>query len=119
MRPYSALHPTFTVPAPPDTTQTILLTGGSSAQAMDWPSTAFAGGIVRISLCSTAGALMQGFCSLNSTRAQVPSSGTSTEGSTMSIPVQGNRTMQIPGASTCWSIASYTSGIAIVEAWGK
>jgi hypothetical protein len=37
----------------------------------------------------------------------------------VTIPVRHERYLQIPGGSTGWSIAAYTSGIAQVEVWRK
>lgn len=119
MRPICTLHPTDQIPAPPDTVNTILLTGGSSAQAMDWPAGTQ---IARITPMTTAGAAFYVMANLGSTAAAVPSSG-STVGTTalpfVNHPITGQMAFQIPGASTGFSVAAFTSGYAIVECWRK
>lgn len=119
MNPYGSLHPTEDIPKPPDTVQTMLLAGGT-AQAMDWSSTSAQ--MVRLSGVSTGGALLNFWANLTSTAAAAPSSGTSTgassAGSTgVSIPIQGNRTMQLPGGSTGFSVIALTSGYVQAETW--
>lgn len=119
MIPYGSLHPTEDIPKPPDTVQTLLLAGGT-AQALDWGSTETQ--MVRLSGVSTAGALLNFWANLSSTRAAAPSSGSSTgassAGSTgVSIPIQGNRTLQVPGGSTGFSVIALTSGYVQAETW--
>lgn len=128
MRNYGAL--TDRIPAAPDTVQRLLMTGGSSAQAMDWAgstigSTAARAHVVRVTGLTTGGAQSALFVDLVSTFAAVPSSGTSiTTGTTVgstgnSLPVFGSREFLVPTWSTGFSIASLTSGYAIVEVWKK
>lgn len=134
MRRYSALNPIDQIPMPPDVVQTLLMTGGSSAQAMDWPNSTGGAGtaassvgahLVQFTGFTTAGAQFNFMANVISTHAAVPSSGTSattgtTAGSTgNNIPVLGQRTMQVPPWSTGWSVAAYTSGIVMVEIWKK
>lgn len=131
MRAYGAL---FTqIPQPPDTVQTLFMTGGSSAQAMDWVSStgaltnARAGNahIVRFTGQSSANLPLAFSVNLVSTHAAVPSSGSSvttgtTAGSTgNNIPVFGSREFQIPAWSTGWSAAAFTSGYIMAEVWRK
>lgn len=118
MRAYGARSPIDQIPLPPDTIQTLLI-AASSGQAMDWPTDAQ---LVRFSGQSTAGALLNFGVSLNSTRAAAPSSGLSTgstDGGNPTIPVQGNRTLQIPPGSTGWSAAGLSSGYITAEVWRK
>lgn len=120
---YSALF--NDIPAPPDTVVTLLLTGGSSAQAADWPSTLAQ--LVRVTGLSTAGAAFTVFFNARSTHAAVGASGTSvttgtsvgSTGNTYPIYLGVPRAFQIPGGSTGWSVAAYTSGLAIVEIWKR
>ena len=115
---------------PPDTVYTMQLTGGSSAQALDWISSAGSAaanaaaagvGIIRITCLSTAGAEMGMFVNLFTTAANVGAAGSSYGSSGISHPVFGRRNnfFQVPGGSTGFSIASYTSGNAYVEQWRK
>lgn len=122
MRPYSAENPLQGIPFPPDTINTILITG-SSAQAMDWPSTISQ--IARVTFFSTALAAMGGVVNLLSTHAAAPSSGSSvTTGTTVgstgnNLFVQGTRTFQIPAVSTGFSVYGASSGFAQLEIWHK
>lgn len=121
MRAYGAL--TNGIEGYPDTVHRILLTGGSSAQAMDWGSTLSQ--IARFTGMTTAGAAFTIFANLVSTHAAVPASGSSvttgtTAGSTgNNLPVMTPRSFQIPAWSTGFSIAAYSSGFAIVEVWKR
>lgn len=131
MRTYGAL---FTpIPQPPDTVQTLLMTGGSSAQASDWvvstgaaASARAAGAQIVLFSGQTSGNLGLAFSvNLVSTHANVASSGSSvttgtTAGSTgNSIMVLGSRAFQIPAWSTGWSVAAMTSGWITAEVWKK
>lgn len=123
MRAYGALSPIDQIPLPPDTVQRLLLAGGT-AQVMDWAgstvsSTAVGAQLVRFSGVSTAGALLNFWVNLKSTLIASPSSGLSTEGSTLGIPVHGERTFQIPGGSTGFSVVALSSGYIDVEVWRK
>ena len=119
MRQIGTLHPTDFIPAPADTTQTMLIES-SSGQAMDWPSGSSAGGIVRFSGCSTAGVMLVFQVNLESTKAAAPSTGTSTQGTTgFGETVVGQGSFQIPGASTGWSAAGLSSGYITAEFWKK
>lgn len=123
MRPYAALNPLDQISGPPDTVNTLFMTGGSSAQAMDYPSTLAQ--LVRFTGMSSAGAQLGFSVNLISTHAAVPSSGSSattgtTAGSTgNSIPILGTREFQIPSFSTGYSVASFSSGYVIAEFWRK
>lgn len=118
MRNIGTLHPTDFIPAPCDTTQTMLL--DSTAQAMDWPSGSSAGTIVRLSGCSTAGVMLCFHVNLESTKAAIPSSGSSTQGTTgFGEMVVGQGSFQIPGGSTGWSAAALSSGYVMAEFWKK
>lgn len=132
MRAYGALF--NDIPQSPDTVQRLLMTGGSSAQAMDWPSSAAAvfanatsagAHLVRVTAITTAGAQMSAFFDPVSTFAAVPTSGSSvTTGTTVgstgnSLPLFGSRLFSVPTWSTGWSVAFLTSGYAIVEVWKK
>jgi hypothetical protein len=127
MRKISSLHPTDQVPVPPDTVQTLLLTGGSSAQALDWQTStgavanaAAAGvGIIRVTPLTTAGAAFHCFLNLFSTAAAVASSGTSISSSGVNHPVINASAFQVAGGSTGFSVAAYTSGVVMIEQWGK
>jgi len=116
MRNIATMHPTDQVPVPPDTVNTILLTGGSSAQGMDYPAGAQ---VVRITPMSSAGVAFGCMVNLFSTAAAVPSSGSSASSSGVSHPIMTQNTFQIPGNSTGFSVASFTSGYAIFEFWRK
>ena len=120
-------HPTAQIPVAPSTVITFLMTGGSSAQASDWPNdsgtavaNAAAAGIhlVRITPMSTAGGTF--FCTANlfSTAATVPTSGI-TVSTTSIAAIPSARDLQVAGASTGFSVAAYTSGIVMVECWKK
>jgi hypothetical protein len=123
MRPYGSLNPLDNISLPPDTVNTLLMTGGSSAQAMDWPSTLSQ--IVRFTGLTTGGAQFNFMVNLISTHANVPTSGSSvttgtSAGSTgNSMPVFGAREFQIPSFSTGFSIAALTSGYVMAEIWRK
>ena len=127
MRKISSLHPTDQIPVPPDTVITLLLTGGSSAQAMDWATSTGAVanaatasvGIVRVTPLTTAGAAAHCFLNLYSTAAAVASSGTSISSSGVNHPVLNPSAFQVSGASTGFSVAAYTSGVVMIEAWSK
>lgn len=131
MRSYQALHPTEQVPGPPDSVQTLLLAGGT-AQAFDWPTStggaaadadAAEAHIVRFTGITTGGGTFNFHVALNSTHAELPSSGSSvttgtTAGSTAnSLPVISERTYQIPRWSTGWSAIARSSGYVIAEIW--
>jgi hypothetical protein len=123
MRPYGSLNPIDKISVPPDTVNTLLMTGGSSAQAMDWPSTLSQ--MVRFTAMTTAGAQAGVMVNLISTHAAVPSSGSSvttgtTAGSTgNNVPVLGTREFQIPSFSTGYSVAAASSCHVIAEIWRK
>jgi len=134
MRAYGALSPTELIETPPDSVITFVMTGGSSAQAADWPNStggaaANAGlagaNLVHITAMSTAGAFLAVTFNFYSTAANTPASGTSvttgtTAGSTgNSIPIFGSRYLQVPPPSTGFSVASMTSGYVMVEMWHK
>jgi hypothetical protein len=131
MRVYGALSPIDGIPLPPDSVQTLFMTGGSSAQAMDWPgapanAAAGAAHLVRFSGMTTGSALYNFMVNLVSTHAAIPTSGSSvttgtTAGSTgNNIPVIGDgRIFQIPPWSTGWSAAGLSSGYVIAEVWRK
>ena len=123
MRPYGALNPIDKISQPPDSVNTLFMTGGSSAQAMDYPSTLCQ--LVRFTGYSSAGAQMGFQVNLVSTHAAVPSSGSSvTTGTSVgstgnNIPVIGSREFQIPSWSTGYSVAAFTSGYVMAEFWRK
>jgi hypothetical protein len=131
MRAYSALSPIDLIPQPPDTVHTILLTGGTGL-SRDWESSASSAGaaavgahLVRFTGISTAGAALNFHVCMVSTHAVLPSSGSSiTTGTTVgstgnSLPVLGERTLQIPSWSTGWSAIARTSGYVMAEVWRK
>jgi len=131
MRAYGALSPTDLIPQPPDTVHTLLLAAGV-AQERDWASSASSAGaaasaahLVRFTGVSSAGATFNFHVSMVSTHAALPTSGTSiTTGTTVgstgnSLPVLGDRTLQIPAWSTGWSAIGRTSGYVIAEVWSK
>lgn len=119
MRSYATHRPTADAPAPPDTVNTLLIEG-SSGQAMDWPANSSIGGIVRFSGVSTAGATLNFMVNLFSTHAAAPSSAASTQGTTgFGFSVMGDRTFQLPGESTGFSVAALSSGYVMVEVWKK
>lgn len=121
------LQPTDQTPVPPSTVITFLMTGGSSAQASDWPDDTGAAAanagtagihLVRITPVTTAGGAFFLAANLFSTAASVPSSGV-TISTTSRVPVPSAREFQVAGGSTGFSLAAYTSGLAIVECWHK
>ena len=118
MRSYAARNPIDQIPQPPDTVQTMLL-AATTPQEMDWGSTLAQ--VVRFTAISTAGAAIGVNVNLQSTGAISPTSGTTiTTGTTgNSIPVFGERTLQIPPGSTGWSAAAVSSGYIIAEQWRK
>lgn len=130
MRTYGALNPIDQISLPPDTVQTVLLTGGSSGQAMDWAnstvgSTAVSAQLVRFTGMTSGGAQFNFMANLISTHAAVPASGTSiTTGTSVgstgnNIPVLGVGMFQIPAFSTGYSVAAFTSGYVMAEVWRK
>ena len=121
MRSIGTLHPTESIPVPPDAVQTLLV-AGSSGQALDWPAGSSAGLIVRWTGFSTAGAVLNFGVNPFSTMAQAPSTSTasSTQGSTaFQVPIMGQGAFQIPGSSTGWSAAALSSGYIMAEMWKK
>jgi len=124
MRNIATLHPQESIPIGPDTVQTLLI-AGSSGQTLDLPGTSvgssgFAGGIVRFSGMSTAGASLNFYVSIGTTKCAAPSSGQSTEGTTgFGYPVMTQGTYQVPPGSTCWSVAALSSGYITAEFWKK
>lgn len=131
MRAYAALNPIDLIPQPPDTVHTMLL-AATVAQSRDWESSAssaaaaaVAAHIVRFSGVSTAGVALNFHVNMVSAGAVLPASGTSiTTGTTVnstgnSIPVLGERTLQIPAWSTGWSAIARTSGYVMAEVWRK
>ena len=123
MRRYSALNPLDQIPMPPDTVQTLFMTGGSSAQAMDWPSTLSQ--MVQFTGMTSAGAVFGYVVNLLSTHAAVPSSGSSvTTGTSVgstgnNLAVVGSAIFQIPSWSTGWSAAAFSSGYVQAQIWRK
>lgn len=123
------LHFNEGVPVPADQVTTFIMTGGSSAQAQDWLSSgstvaanAAAAGVqlIRISGQSTGGGQFGCFVNLWSTRAAVPTSGTSiSSGGGVSHAVNTPMMFQVPGGSTGFSIAAFSSGYVQVECWKK
>jgi len=122
LRRYGAMNPTDQIGLPADTLTTFLLTGGSSAQAADMPSGA-AGGLARITSFTTAGAAFLAFACWESTRAAVAAAGTTNSSATSSgvtaLPIQYQQLVQVPGGSTGFSVAAFTSGYVQVEFWRK
>lgn len=129
MRTFGSMHPTDRVSVPADTVTVFLMTGGSSAQAQDWlssGSTATASAsvagveLVRLTGVTTAGAAFLFSANLFSTGATVPSSGTSIASSGVSHLVGPYpQLFQIPGQSTGFSFAAFTSGYVMMEQWNK
>lgn len=123
MRTYGALNPIDQISMPPDTVQSLVMTGGSSAQAADWASTLRQ--LVRITCMSTLGVPLAMQANLVSTHATVPASGSSvttgtTAGSTgNTFTVVGELIRQVPAWSTGFSIASLVPGYVQVELWKK
>lgn len=121
-RAFGSINPLDSVPVPPDTVTTILLTGGSSAQAVDFPSGA-AGGLMRITPFTTAGTDFLAHLCIGSTRAAVPTAGTTNSTASSSgvsaLPIPSQTRFQVPGDSTGYSVAAFTSGYVQVEYWKK
>lgn len=128
MRPYGTLQPTAFAELPPDTVMTFLLVAGT-AQSQDWLSsgstaTANAGaagaGIARFTFISTPGtSAVRGIINPSCTNASSNTSGTSIASSGVNIPVDGQRTIQVPGGSTGFSIFASTACFVMVEQWRK
>lgn len=135
MRAIGVLHPTNIPTVPADTQYTFLMTGGSSAQASDWLSTASTAmanaaaagvGIVRITPISTSSIPLYVTANLQTTNAVANlatssvSSGSASASTNISYPVPvSGRMFQVSGASTGFSVASLTSGYIHVEMWRK
>lgn len=134
MRSYGSPNLGNLIPPPPDTVATFIMTGGSSAQASDWFSTAgtalalagTTGGpqLVRFTGITSAGSSLFNFMvNLFSTLAQAaPASGTTVgmgASSGVSHPVMQQGMFQVPGGSTGYSIAAVSSGVVYVEMWRK
>lgn len=121
MRLYGTLHPTERASMPPDTCVTLAPAANTGAAA-DWPAGA---NMVTLSGLTTAGAQLNFYVNMHSTNAAYPGAGTtsataSSAGSTgISIPIQGVRTMQIPGDSTGFSVITPTSGLVHAEVWKR
>lgn len=123
MRAYQALF--NDIPTPPDSVQTMLLTGGSSGQIMDWPSTLAQ--IARFTGYTTLGAGLTIFANLTAVGATVPTSGssittgTSANSTGNNIPVIAGspREFLIPAGSTGFAVSALTSGYAVVETWKR
>lgn len=109
-----ALHPTESIPKPPDTLLTFLI-ASSSGQSADYPSTLAQ--VVRLTGQSTIGAPMVFNVNFASTKAAAPSSGVSSGSTMWGIPVMGQGTFQIPGGSTGLSVAGLSSGYITAEFW--
>lgn len=128
MRPYGILQPTAFAELPPDTVTTLLMVAGT-AQAMDWLSSgstavanagAAGAGIARFSFVSTPGtSAVRGILNPACTNASSHTSGTSIASSGVNIPVDGSRTIQVPGGSTGFSVFSSTACFCVVEQWRK
>ena len=117
MRQIGSLHPTESVPVQADTQQIILL-AANTPQAMDWAvGSSNIGKIVRLTGLSSAGAQFNFLVNLQSTFANIPTTGTSTLGSTYGTPVLGQGLFQVGGGSTGWSAAAQSSGYVIAEIW--
>jgi hypothetical protein len=128
MRQIGMLHNTQGVPVPPDQVTTFIMTGGSSAQASDWissgstaaPNAQTAGvHIIRIIGQTTLSGPFGVFVNLMSTGAAIPASGTSVASSGVNHAVNVSQMFQIPGGSTGYSIAAFSSGYVTVEQWRK
>ena len=122
LRGTGMLHPTDSIPVPADTITTFLLTGGSSAQAADFPTGA-AGGIIRVTPFTTAGAGFLAHLCVGRTLAAVPAAGTTNSTAPSSglscNPIPFQMSLQVPGGSTGYSVAAFTSGYVQVEYWRK
>lgn len=119
MRSIGYLHPTDGIGAPADNVQTLLI-AATSGQAIDWPTGSSVGTIARFTGLTTAGAQLNFYLNLESTKAAAPSSGNSTIGTTGFVhPVLGSGMFQIPGGSTGWSVAALSSGYVTAELWKK
>lgn len=127
MRAIGLMHPTDETVTPPDTVTAILL-AAAVAQAMDMPTGAKMVIITGVSSGNSTVALAQGiplYVNMFSSAAAIPSSGTTSAtntsaGSTgVSFPVLGQRRIQVPGASTGFSVIAPSSGWALFEWWGK
>lgn len=121
MRLYGTLHPTERATMPPDTCVT-LSPAASSAAAADWPAGA---NMVELRGITTGGAQLNFYVNMHSTLVAYPgagttsATGTSAGSSGISIPVLGQRTLQIPGGSTGFSVISPTSGLIHAEVWKR
>lgn len=127
MRAIGTLHPTDGAPTPPDTVSSILL-AAATAQAMDMPSGAKMAVLTGISTGNSTAALavpLPFYVNMFSTAAAIPSSGTTSAtntsaGSTgVSFPIIGQRTIQVPGGSTGFSVVAPSSGWVHIEWYGK
>ena len=115
MRTIGTLHPTESIPLPPDTVLTLLI-AGSSGQAADWPTGTQ---IARLSGTSTAGASLNFVANLYSTAAAAPSSGLTTASTATNHPINGAASFQVTGSATGFSVAALSSGYVFVECWRK
>ena len=135
MRSAGVLHPTDRAFIPADTVFTFVMTGGSSAQASDWLSTASTAmanaaaagvGLVRITPISTGTIPLYCTANLHSTYAAANlatsglSSGSANASTNIGYPIPAvGQTFQVSGASTGFSVAAQTSGYIHVEMWRK
>lgn len=129
MRAISSLHPTEGVPVPPDTTITLLLTGGSSAQASDWFSTgstagaasarAAGVGLIRVTPLTTAGGAFIVTVNMYSSGAVAMSSGVRVSSTSVGVACAAPTWLQVPGGSTGFSVAAITSGYVQIDCWAK
>lgn len=122
LRAYGSVNPLDDVPVPPDTVTTFLLTGGSSAQAADFPTGA-AGGIMRVTPFTEVGGAFLAHLCIGSTRAAVATAGTTNSIAASSgvsaLPIPSQSRFQVPGGSTGYSVAALSSGFVQVEYWKK
>ncbi|HEX6992366.1 MAG TPA: hypothetical protein VF151_10790 [Gemmatimonadales bacterium] len=121
MRLFGTQHPQDAGPVAPDTVDTIILAAGV-AQAADWPTGTH---IARLTAVTTgAGGPMRSYFNAYSTKAAIPASGSSASttgagGTGVNMPVLNERTIQIPGNSTGYSVVSPTSGYFHIECWRR
>lgn len=123
MRGIGWLHSNEQVSVPADTHSALLLAAATGG-ALDVPSGA---ALVRLTGLTTAGALLNFFANLGSSKAQAPTSSV-TAGSTGStdlnipMPNGGGFIFQLPGGTAGSSVISCfaaTSGIVVAEWWNR
>lgn len=118
MRGIGSLHPTEGIPVPADIVALLAISSALGAAAQDYPSQSATGSsrphLMRLS--ANVGFYFRD----GSTSASVPSSTSSTPGSTVNGSyIDRERWYQVPAGSTGYSVAGLSSGVVTIEFFRK